>query len=73
MPSTRLGGNKVRTKGMCAVWLVQEGECTRGRVYAESVDECLVGAKQMCSLCKGEREERKAELAELQVESELPP
>ena len=58
---------------MCAVWLVQEGECTRGRVYAESVDEWLVGTKQMCSLCKGEREERKDELAELQVESELPP
>ena len=56
-------GNKVRTKGMCAA----------RRVYAESVDEWLVGTKQMCSLCKGEREERKAELAELQVESELPP
>ena len=56
-------GNKVRTKGMCAA----------RRVYAESVDEWLVGTKQVCSLCKGEREERKAELAELQVESELPP
>ena len=37
----------------------------RGRV--------AVGTKQVCSLCKGEREERKDELAELQVESELPP
>ena len=42
-------------------------------MYAESVDEWLVGTKQMCILCKGEREERKDELAELQVESELPP
>ena len=56
-------GNKVRTRGMCAA----------RRVYVESVDEWLVGTKQMCSLCKAEREERKAELAELQVESELPP
>ena len=37
-------------------------------MYAESVDEWLVGTLQVCGLCKAAREERKAELAELQVE-----
>ena len=47
----------------------QWGMCPARRVYAESIDEWVVGTKQVCGLCKAEREERKAELAAVLEES----
>ena len=48
--------------------VTQKGMCAARRVYADPVDEWLLGIKQICGLCQAEREERKAELAQLQDE-----
>jgi len=42
--------------------------CAARRVYADPVDEWLLGTLQICGQCKAERDERKAELAQLQDE-----
>ena len=51
------------------------GMCPARRVYARSVDEWLIGAKQICGLCRDERREAESELKELEKacaeESEL--